>query len=110
MYKELLTEILPYFAADDLNEETEVNIDGDTLRLSVNKEDNKIILTVEYVQEDKFEKWVKSLDQDVFIEACERFQEFTGNKLTDEVDHNVFKEVVNTIIKEKICTLQKQLG
>lgn len=108
MNEQILNELLPFFASEAINEETEVNIDGNILNISVIKEEgeNKITLTVEY-KEDDFKKYVDSLDEDIFIEACEKFEELTGIHLSNDVDKDVFKEVVNQVIKNRIKNLEK---
>jgi hypothetical protein len=53
---------------------------------------------------------VNSLDQDIFVEACEKFEDLTGEHLDNDVDHDTFKSVVNQVISAKIEELKKQLG
>ena len=111
MYEELLTQLLPVFIeSGEINEETEVDIDGNILKITINKEEdeNKIVMTVEY-KEDEFKKYVDSLDEDIFIEACEKFESKTGIPLNDDVDKDLFKEVVRQIIAEKINKLRALL-
>ena len=108
MNEEILKELLAIFAEGDIHEETQVNIDGKILDLSLVKEGNDITLKLSY-KEDEFEKYINGLDQDVFVEACEKFEELTGERLSNDVDHDMFKAVVNEIIKEKINNLKKLL-
>ena len=110
MNEELLTELLPIFANGEIHEEQEVNIDGDILKVSINKEEdeNKITLVVEY-KEDEFQKYIDSLDEDIFIEACEQFENKTGIPLNDDVDKDLFKEVVRQVIAERINKLRALL-
>ena len=108
MEKELLSELLPIFAAGAVNDETEIDIDGNILKVAITKkeDENKVTMTVEFIEDD-FKKWVNSLDEDVFIEACERFKEISGTDLSDDVDEDVFREVVKQVIKERISNLKK---
>lgn len=110
MYEEILTELLPFFASGSIQEEQEINLDGDILKVSINKgeNENKITLVVEY-KEDEFQKYVDSLDEDIFVEACERFEEITGEHLSNETDHDLFKEVVRRVVAERIKKLQNLL-
>jgi hypothetical protein len=106
MNEDILKELLSIFAGEDVQEETEVNINGNELKLFLKKEGNDIILRLS-LQEDEFKKFVNSLDEDIFIEACERYKEITGADLSDNVDEDSFKAVVNQVIKGKISRLQK---
>lgn len=111
MYEELLTQLLPIFIdSEEVNEETEVDIDGNILKITINKEEgeNKITMTVEY-KEDEFKKYIDSLDEDIFIEACEQFENKTGIPLNDDVDKDLFKEVVRQVIAERINKLRTLL-
>ena len=109
MSEEILRELLAIFAEDDIHEETEVNVDGKILNISLVKEDNDITLKLSY-KEDEFENYINSLDQDIFVEACEKFEDLTGEHLDNDVDHDTFKSVVNQVISSKIEELKKQLG
>lgn len=108
MNEQILTELLPFFASEEINEKTEVNLDGNILTIElIKKEDeNKITLTVEY-EEDEFKKFVDSLDEDIFIESCEKFEELTGTPLSNDVDKDTFKEVVKNVVKNRINNLKK---
>jgi len=108
MNDEILKQLLAIFAEDDLHEETEFTDNGNTLNVSLVKEGNDITLKLS-LKEDEFEKYINELDQDIFIEACERFEELTGEHLSNDVDHNLFKSVVNEVVKNKINELQKLL-
>ena len=46
-------------------------------------------------------------DEDIFIESCEKFEQLTGVQLGDDVDKDLFKEVVNQIVTNKINKLKK---
>lgn len=108
MEKELLNELLPIFASGSVNEETEIDIDGNILKVTVTKEEdeNKVTMVVEYIEDD-FKKWVNSLDEDIFIEACEKFEEITGKPLSDDTEESDFRAVVSKVIQDKISNLKK---
>lgn len=110
MYEEILTELLPFFAGGSIQEEQEVNLDGNILKISINKgeNENKITLIVEY-KEDEFHKYIDSLDEDIFVEACEKFEDLTGQHLSDDVDAELFKEVVRNVVAQRISNLKKFL-
>lgn len=109
MNEELLKELLSVFEQDDMHEETEFNIDGKTFNLVLDKEGNDITMKLS-LTEDEFEKYINELDQDVFIEACENFEKMTGVQLSNDVEPEMFKGVVNEVIKNKINNLKKFLA
>ena len=102
-----LNEILNH---DSLHEEYEIEVDGNIFNITANKAEgeNKINIVVE-LKEDKFKKYINSLDENIFVEACEKFKEYTGEQLTDEVDQDLFKSVVQRVISEKIDRLKSFL-
>lgn len=109
MNEEILRDLLTIFTQDDVHEETEFSIDGKTLNLNLDKEGNEIVLKLSF-KEDEFEKYINELDQDIFVEACENFEDLTGEHLSNDVDHDLFKSVVNEVIRKKIDSLKKFLG
>ena len=110
MDKELLMELLPFFTMGEVNEELEANIDGSILKVSVIKkeDENKITMTLDFEQNenDEFKEYIDSLDEDIFIEACEQFEDLTGQHLSDEVNPELFKSVVKRVIENKINKLK----
>lgn len=113
MEEELLKQILPFFDMDGIDEELEANIDGNILKVSVMKkeDENKIVMTIEF-EEDKdkeFKEYIDSLDEDIFVEACEQFEELTGQHLSDEVEPELFKKVVNRVVEDRIEKLKELL-
>jgi hypothetical protein len=111
MDKELLMELLPFFTMGEVNEELEANIDGSILKVSVIKkeDENKITMTLDFEQNenDEFKEYIDSLDEDIFIEACEQFEDLTGQHLSDEVNPELFKSVVKRVIENKINKLKE---
>jgi len=108
MNEEILKQLIAIFAMEDVNEETEVIVDGKLLNIKLKKEGNDISLNLSY-KEDEFENYINSLDEDIFIEACERFEDLTGEQLNNNIDHDTFKEVVHTVASERIEDLKKLL-
>lgn len=78
------------------------------------KKGNLVTYSIKYHNPaDAFEKYVKSLDDDIFVKACEMYEELTGqslnnldkliknNKLTDN-DIKSFKNVVDEVVLDDI--------
>ena len=78
------------------------------------KKGNLVTYSIKYHNPaDTFEKYVKSLDDDIFVKACEMYEKLTGqslnnldkliksNKLTDN-DIKSFKNVVDEVVLDDI--------
>lgn len=78
------------------------------------KKGNLVTYSIKYHNPaDAFEKYVKSLDDDIFVKACEMYEKLTGqslnnldkliksNKLTDN-DIKSFKNVVEEVVLDDI--------
>lgn len=78
------------------------------------KKGNLVTYSIKYHNPtDAFEKYVKSLDDDIFVKACEMYEKLTGqslnnldkliksNKLTDN-DIKSFKNVVDEVVLDDI--------
>ena len=78
------------------------------------KKGNLVTYSIKYYNPaDAFEKYVKSLDDDIFVKACEMYEKLTGqslnnldkliksNKLTDN-DIKSFKNVVDEVVLDDI--------
>ena len=78
------------------------------------KKRNLVTYSIKYHNPaDAFEKYVKSLDDDIFVKACEMYEKLTGqslnnldkliksNKLTDN-DIKSFKNVVDEVVLDDI--------
>ena len=78
------------------------------------KKGNLVTYSIKYHNPtDEFEKYVKSLDDDIFVKACEMYEKLTGqslnnldkliksNKLTDN-DIKSFKNVVDEVVLDDI--------
>ncbi len=108
--EELFNELNEILNQDSLHEEYEIEVDGNIFNITADKaeNENKINIVVE-LKEDKFKKYINSLDENIFVEVCEKFKEYTGEQLTDEVDQDLFKSVVQRVISEKIDRLKSFL-
>ena len=78
------------------------------------KKGNLVTYSIKYHNPtDEFEKYVKSIDDDIFVKACEMYEKLTGqslnnldkliksNKLTDN-DIKSFKNVVDEVVLDDI--------
>ena len=71
--------------------------------------DNCTVLVKESAK-DKVEKWCESIDDDIFVEACEKFEELTGKSLNEADEsklYNLFQAVVQQVVSAKIDKLKK---
>lgn len=83
-------------------------------KVTASQENNKLIITIEEKDyQVDFENYLKTLDDDIFLEACARYQRITGNDLhkiknvTPELI-STFKKMVTTIAREKIEDIRKR--
>ena len=113
--KKFLEFILPAFAQEVTKEEQELiygehHFDAKLIK----NEDDELTITIKYKQEslkEKFEKWCQQIDDDIFVEACEKFEELTGRKLKEVDEENLytlFETVIREVVKSKINTLSKK--
>ena len=89
-----------------------LKLDGDEINVAVTQDDENFEIKINCKVNDEFKRYVDELDEDLFMEACDRFEEETGislNEFAHNPDFNTFKSVVNTIIKERIEDLSKLL-
>ena len=113
--KQFLEQVLPAFSQDTAKEDTEMIYGEHHFDASLKKtKDDVLTITIKYKKEEsleaQFEQWCKQIDDDIFVEACERFEAITGMALTDIVDkklYDSFKSVVKQIVKEKVDRLCK---
>lgn len=59
---------------------------------------------------DDFKEYLDGLNDDLFQEACERFEDETGITLNDfahNINPDLFKQVVSQICQEKVNNLSK---
>ena len=105
MEEELIKQLVSIFNEEDCEEESTFELDGNVLIMKLVKEGNKVNLSLEW-KEDEFKKYVNSLDEDIFLEACEKFEELTGKPLSDNTNPEQFKAVVKQLISSKIDRLK----
>lgn len=114
--KKFLEQLLPAFAQEVTEEETELIYNGHHFDATLLKnEDNELVIKIKYKEEetkkDQFEKWCSQVDDDIFVEACEKFEELTGKTLEsveEEKSYDTFKAVVREIVKQRINSLSKR--
>lgn len=82
--------------------------------VTASQENNKLIITIEekdYQQE--FEDYLKTLDDDIFVEACAQYTKKTGQDLskikeiTPQLINN-FKTVVKIVAKMKVDAIREK--
>lgn len=84
------------------------NVEKVNVQVEADDESFKITISgnFEVQKEKEFKNWCQTLDDDLFVEACERFESLTGIALKDVEDYDMFKQVVKQIAQEKIQKLQ----
>ena len=98
---------------DQLHEEYKDN--NISYVIDANKEGNILHVTIslqEDTRKEEFENWCESIDDNIFVEACEKFEELTGKTLHEAAEEKLydeFKIVVKELIKSKIESLQSLL-
>ena len=115
--KEFLEKLIPVFEQESVSEETELIYDGHHFDAELDKnEDDELVIIIRYNREQslksKFEEWCNTLDDDLFLEACEQFEEITGTALKDinnEEAYLNFQKVAKEIVKDKIEYLKRYL-
>lgn len=78
--------------------------EGDTLNITISLQED--------TRKEEFENWCKSIDDDIFVETCEKFEELTGktlHEIAEEELYDEFKTVVKELVKSKIESLQSLL-
>lgn len=95
---------------DQLLKEYNLNVDGD-ISVEISKEDNTFSINIKgTVKDNEFENYLKQMDDELFQEICERFEEETGITLNDfanDINPSLFKKVANKICREKIQNLTR---
>jgi hypothetical protein len=91
----------------DLNAEADINV-------NVKADDKTFIITLsgklKNSEENEFKEWCNNLDEDLFLEACDKFEDYTGKSLNNiGNDYESFKKVVHKIITDKIAKLESYL-
>lgn len=102
--EKLIEEVLQEYdlcTEDNINVNVEANDDTFTITISGNLKNSK---------ENEFKEWCNNLDEDLFLEACDKYSDFTGKNLNEiGNDYESFKEVVRQIVNNKISKLKSYL-
>lgn len=107
MYEEIYKELINIFNESSMHEEYVID---NNIFITADKaeNENKINIVIEYKKDD-FEEYIDSLDEDIFVEACSKFEDITGEQLSNDTDPDKFKSVVNKVIQQKIENLKSFL-
>lgn len=73
-------------------------------------EDDAFQIIINGTLKNEFKTWCEKLDDDIFVEACERFEDETGislQRMEENLDTELFKQVVAKICKERINKLSQ---
>lgn len=82
--------------------------------VTASQENNKLIITIEEKDYQKeFEDYLKTLDDDIFVEACAQYTKKTGQDLskikeiTPQLINN-FKTIVKIVAKMKVDVIREK--
>lgn len=82
--------------------------------VTASQENNKLIITIEEKDYQKeFEDYLKTLDDDIFVEACAQYTKKTGQDLskikgiTPQLINN-FKTIVKIVAKMKVDAIREK--
>ena len=102
----IVNRLVTAFNFKQYNEYKKITIDDVTYKLDLNKEDNKLVLTITKNEDDsKLRDYVNSLNDETFQTACERVEEVTGRTLGDWNKNNTSQEVLE-MFKYVVDTLK----
>ena len=89
----------------------EYGIDAKEVEIKLSQDNDSFTLTIKgKANLDDFKEYLEDLDDDLFQEACERFEEETGITLNDfahNINPDLFKKVVSNLCQEKIDNLSQ---
>lgn len=113
--KKFLERVLPAFSQDVMAEENEIIFDEHHFNATLKKtEDDVLTIVIKYEKEkslkEQFINWCQQIDDDIFVEACEKFEQLTGKTLKEadeEKLYDLFQTVVKEVVKYKIDKLTK---
>ena len=107
------------FEMDEMHEEYKDN-DSHFSIDSQKKDDSTLVITIKLKEDNtkkEFEKWVDSLDDEIFEEAVARVNKHFDGKMNDVYESedykdviNYFKATVNNVVREKINSLRTKFG
>jgi len=87
---------------------------GNSYSVKASQENNKFIIVIEEDDYSKdFEDYLKTLDDDIFVEACAQYVKKTGQDLskikviTPQIINN-FKSIVRLVAQSKIETIRNK--
>ena len=82
--------------------------------VTINQDNNALTITIKEKDYQKdFEDYLKTLDDDIFVESCTQYTKRTGQDLsklkaiTPQIINN-FKAIVRLVAQDKILNLQKK--
>ena len=102
----IVNRLVTAFNFKQYNEYKKITIDNVTYKLDLNKEDDKLVLTLTKEENDsKLRDYVNSLNDETFQTACERVEEVTGRTLGDWNKNNTSQEVLE-MFKYVVDTLK----
>lgn len=88
----------------------EYNIEAKEVSVEFSQIDDEFVITIKGTLGNSFKEYLENLDDTLFQEICERFEEETGITLNDfahDIDPELFKQVVANICQEKIDNLSR---
>lgn len=114
--QKFLEQLFPVFGQESVQEQTELVYDGHHFNAELDKNENdELKIVIKYNREkslrDKFEEWCDTVDDDIFVEACEKFEELTGKSLAEAEEeqlYDMFQSVVKEVVKNRIQDLSKR--
>ena len=89
----------------------EYGIEAKEVEIELSQDNDSFTLTIKGKADlDDFKEYLDDLNDDLFQEACERFEDETGITLNDfahNINPDLFKQVVSQICQEKVDNLSK---
>lgn len=72
---------------NELLAEYKLNVDGE-ISMEISKDNNTFTITIKgELKDNEFEKYLREMDDDLFQEICERFEDETGMTLNEFANH-----------------------
>lgn len=106
LIKELMSidQLHEEYTDDNISYVIDANREGDTLNITISLQED--------TRKEDFRNWCETINDDIFVEACERFEDLTGKTLHEAAEEELydeFKTVVKEVVKSKIENLQSLL-
>ena len=112
----LTDEIVKQLLAIDEFDSFEESQDTEDYSISLRKEDNKTIIEIEKKKDSDLRTFINKLNDDLFIKACNKVEEYTGKSLnvwnqnySEESILNMFKNVTSRLLEDESESLQKNI-